>query len=1830
MVDRTTYRVASPTNFFSSNLVDTVEMRFDQGAGGIQTPVFLPGLVTNRTVLGTVDGANDYLLIYDATDGALKAVAPNNLPGGGGGEANTASNTGTGVGLFRVKSGIDLVFKSATNSSTRLSVTTNDTHLLLDAVEANFNLANLGGLLGATQLHTNAIWSQTEDTTPDSTDAILIVDSATASLRKVQIGNLPAGAGTVTHTTGALTADLPLTGNGTDDIKTNTWAYFRDLADLEPGVDVQVYNLNLAGIAAISANGFVARTGSGTAAARTFTGTANEIDVSNGNGVSGNPVLSLPSAINLAAKASVRLPTGATNDFTTFDPGAIGFGSNAWAAVRGAWRYSDGTASNYVLGVLVSDPPSNGQVPKWNTGGTITWEADSTGGSPTFDTVASGQNTTASMQVGSGATLSVSGGEVHANIVTNATVKGAMTFPDNVRQTFNPGADASGLNVGEYAGDPGTPVDGDLWYDGTAEQLTARINGANVSLGSGGGVTGPGSSTDNAIARFDGTGGTTLQNSVVTIGDTGDAVGFRITSTSNLVSRAVPTSTNNVFETYAVDGTLAFAVTSNGVAQVFGASTGTITLGSTGVRLTDDGDGAVTMTSLGGGSGEAHSLTVNLDDTANVIGVSSSTATSIDFASLSLSSVGLTLSGNITLPDNIRQTFNPGADAAGLNVGALAGDPGTPSNGDLWYDSTANELTARINGANVALGAGGAGGGTNFSGIIITNGLERAMFNAGNVTNLTINWGTTNSLWWAPSNNPVFLTVSGTTNVGYAHMIEVTLVLTNSVNTVVLPWAGMNGEPVELLSAPSTNRLDIVYDGIRTFIRHHQAITVGTGPIVLATNAVFYETVTLPKGTTNQFSNFIPGTIGFGSNAWTATRGAWRYSDGVASNYVLGVLVSDVPSNGQVPKYNTDGTITWEADSTGGSPTFDSIASGQNTTAAMQVGSGATLSVSGGEVHANILTNATVKGALTFPDNVRQTFNPGADAAGLNVGALAGDPGTPSNGDLWYDSTANELTARINGANVALGAGGSGGGTNFSGLKITNLVERFTYNVGNQTNLTINWGGTNMVFWAPSNNPAFLTVEGNTNEGWAQTIHMVLVLSNSVSTVVLPWTGYNGQPVELLSAPSTNELDIVYDGQRTFIRSGQALSIGSGPIALVSNAVFGGTITLPHGATNDFTTFIPGTIGFGSNAWAAVRGAWRYSDGTVSNYLVGVIVSDPPSSGQVPKWNAGGYFEMSDDASGGTTAWDAIGDATIDGSIAFAGTTQDITANTDDTTAIAQDVLRITISNDASGDATAQRVLVVRNASATGGTTETLVALENLDNSAVTTGLSIAGTSTGAITTGIDVSDAEIGTALSAGANDLSGTSWSITGSSGAITSGATAASAGQLRIPNAALINWRNAANNGDIGMYVDSTDQFVFGAAIKSLTSLAATAAGDPADSGFMRLGNGDIIAWEPAPTGTDMALAVNASEQLVYSGSIASMTMSASQSVQTDANTNLVSLANTGTGNNVLGTSPTIATPSITGAIGFDDNVRQTFNPGADAAGLNVGSHAGDPGTPSNGDLWYDSTANELTARINGATVGLVGGPASAVDETLARYDGTTGKLLQTSRIYQNDNGMVIFTNVPSGAAQDLFQFYQTNGQKVFYMMSNATVIVDGHFSPASFFTENATNEILNMINLSASQALATDASKNLVSVPNTGTGNNVLAVDPTLWGLTVSNSVGYSTSLLAPISNGSNYVLHVNREGHRWINAGTNINFLAAYNTDAGGLETDKTWFANYSLTNLSGANWNLAFTAVTNRWKASFNQGAVLPTILTNNTRLDVNLQVNGSNIVVSSAYCSWP
>lgn len=65
---------------------------------------------------------------------------------------------------------------------------------------------------------------------------------------------------------------------------------------------------------------------------------------------------------------------------------------------------------------------------------------------------------------------------------------------------------------------------------------------------------------------------------------------------------------------------------------------------------------------------------------------------------------------------------------------------------------------------------------------------------------------------------------------------------------------------------------------------------------------------------------------------------------------------------------------------------------------------------------------------ISFPDGVRQTFNPDGTNAGLNVGSNAGDPSAGSNGDVVYNSTSGKFRCFQGGAWTDCIAAGSGGG----------------------------------------------------------------------------------------------------------------------------------------------------------------------------------------------------------------------------------------------------------------------------------------------------------------------------------------------------------------------------------------------------------------------------------------------------------------------------------------------------------------------------------------------------------------------------------------------------------------------------------------------------------------------------------------------------------------------------------------------------------------------------------------------------------------------------------
>lgn len=212
-----------------------------------------------------------------------------------------------------------------------------------------------------------------------------------------------------------------------------------------------------------------------TALPTTISGTSNEITAS---ASTGSITLSLPATIDLGGKTSLEIPNGAAPTVNVF--GQIAGDNDLWAAGRGAPVFYDGTAAVALVGVLVSDTPSNGQVPTWNTGGTVTWETPSGSGISGLTTnaiVAAGSSTTVATP-STTSTLDSSGNAVFAGTVTASGFSSGGSAPSITAGTG--GIDAYGEGTAPSAGCPAVGVD--CWYaDSTAHAMKASFNNDTAS-----------------------------------------------------------------------------------------------------------------------------------------------------------------------------------------------------------------------------------------------------------------------------------------------------------------------------------------------------------------------------------------------------------------------------------------------------------------------------------------------------------------------------------------------------------------------------------------------------------------------------------------------------------------------------------------------------------------------------------------------------------------------------------------------------------------------------------------------------------------------------------------------------------------------------------------------------------------------------------------------------------------------------------------------------------------------------------------------------------------------------------------------------------------------------------------------------------------------------------------------------------------------------------------------------------------------------------------------------------------------------------------------------
>jgi len=158
--------------------------------------------------------------------------------------------------------------------------------------------------------------------------------------------------GTIVVTGGA---DLVITDGGTG---AGTAAGARTNLGLSIGSDVQAHDSDLDALAALAGNGLIARTGVGTSAVRTITGTAGKIAITDGDGLAGDPTITIPDSPTLVVPTIADL-SNATHDHQNAAGGgsldAVAIGSGTFVSARIAAKHRTITKIFYIEDPLAGD-----------------------------------------------------------------------------------------------------------------------------------------------------------------------------------------------------------------------------------------------------------------------------------------------------------------------------------------------------------------------------------------------------------------------------------------------------------------------------------------------------------------------------------------------------------------------------------------------------------------------------------------------------------------------------------------------------------------------------------------------------------------------------------------------------------------------------------------------------------------------------------------------------------------------------------------------------------------------------------------------------------------------------------------------------------------------------------------------------------------------------------------------------------------------------------------------------------------------------------------------------------------------------------------------------------------------------------------------------------------------------------------------------------------------------------------------------------------------------------------------------------------------------------
>ena len=310
----------------------------------------------------------------------------------------TSSSTGltipTGVTQFAYYNGTDFIAASqpydadlkaiADLATTGIIVRTGSGTAATRSVAVSgtgLSITNADGVSGNPTIASNATSSNTVSTiVARDSSGNFSAGTITAALTGNVTGNVSGNAGTVTngvYTSGSyadpswitalasskLTGQVAIANGGT---AASTASGARTNLGLAIGTDVQAYDPELSALAGISTNGMLARTGSGTAAARTITASGSGLSISNGDGVSGNPTITNTGVTSLTAGTAISV-SASTGGITVTNTGVTsataGSGISISASTGGVTFTNTGVLKDSSTGAAYLPAGTTGQRP---------------------------------------------------------------------------------------------------------------------------------------------------------------------------------------------------------------------------------------------------------------------------------------------------------------------------------------------------------------------------------------------------------------------------------------------------------------------------------------------------------------------------------------------------------------------------------------------------------------------------------------------------------------------------------------------------------------------------------------------------------------------------------------------------------------------------------------------------------------------------------------------------------------------------------------------------------------------------------------------------------------------------------------------------------------------------------------------------------------------------------------------------------------------------------------------------------------------------------------------------------------------------------------------------------------------------------------------------------------------------------------------------------------------------------------------------------------------------------------------------------------------------